>query len=445
MRIHFLAVGVIFACAASIASEPDSNWAQWRGPNATGVAPRANPPIEWGESKNVRWKVDLPGRSDAAPIVWDDRVYVLTAVDTNKHAPGAPQAKPADEGQNARRRRFRRPSPTSIYAFKVLALDRKTGEQVWERTVAEVLPHEAGHPDSTQASASPVTDGKHIIAFFGSRGLYCLDMSGKIVWSKDLGTMHTRMQFGEGSSPALHGNVVVIKWDHEGDDFIAAFDKRTGDELWRTPRDESTSWSTPIIVDVDGKPQVIASASKRIRAYDLKSGAQVWECGGMTSNVIPSPVAGDGIAYCISGFRGSAALAIRLSGAKGDITDSDRVAWKYSDNTPYVSSPLLYGDALYFLDRRNSGILTCLDSSSGEVRFKDQRLGVRGVYASPVGAADRVYIAGRDGKTVVLKRGSAYEVLATNTLDDGFDASPAIAGNELFLRGREHLYCIASD
>lgn len=429
---------VLVAGLAGVAAHADpgstgKDWPQWRGPLGSGVAPEGSPPAEWSEQKNIRWKIAIPGRAHAAPIVLGDRVYAQTAV-----AQGKPPAPEQGEGR-------RRPvKPTDPVKFSVLALDRKTGSTIWETTVSGQVPVEGTHPDATYASASPVTDGEHVFAYFGSYGLYCLDLAGKVVWEKDLGDMRTRNEFGEGSSPALFGDTLVVVWDHEGDDFIVALNKKTGEERWRFARDEPTTWATPLIVEVGGKPQVIVNAHNEARGYDLANGAVLWRTSGMTQNVVPSPVHHDGIVYLLSGFRGAAAQAIRLAEAKGDLKDSKAILWSYDKGTPYVPSPLLYKDCLYFLEG-NKGVLTCLDARTGAVHYGPERLeGVQGVYASIVGAGGHVYIVSRDGKTLVLKAGPKFEVIATNTLDEGFEASPAIAGDEIFLRGRDHLYCIGA-
>jgi outer membrane protein assembly factor BamB len=234
---------------------------------------------------------------------------------------------------------------------------------------------------------------------------------------------------------------VIVNWDHEGPGFIAAFDKETGNELWRTPRDEETSWSTPLVIEHGGKPQVVVAATHKVRSYDLADGKLLWECAGLTTNAIPSPVAGNGLVYATTGFRGSVMLAIRPEGS-GDVTGTDYIAWTLKKGTPYVPSPLLYDDRLYFF-ASNNAILSCIDAKSGKPLYDSQRLeDMQGVYASPVGAAGRVYLVGRNGTTTVIKYGDKFEPLATNHLDDRFDASPALAGKELFLRGRESLYCI---
>ncbi len=426
---------VLLACTALTragSEDWERGWPQWRGPLAAGVAPHGDPPTQWAEDRNIEWKAPLSGQGHATPIVWKDRVFLLSAV-----GDAAPDA---EGGQGGRRRPA---APSKPLKFVVSALDLATGKTIWETTVREATPHEGMHPTSTYASASPCTDGERIYASFGSQGLYCLDWSGKMIWEKDLGDLQIRMQFGEGSSPALHGDTLVVVWDHEGDDFIAALDKTDGNERWRKPRDEMTAWATPVIVDAGASAQVLVNATQRIRAYDLRSGETIWETSGMTQNVIPSPVCSDGMAYFLSGFRGAAIRAVKLAEAHGDISNTPAVVWTYDTNTPYVPSPLLVEGCLYFLDNTRA-ILTCLDAGTGTKHYGPQRLdGLKNIYASPVAAAGRIYIADRDGGVAVLKAGTTYESLAVNTLDDGFDASPAIVGNRLLLRGHKHLYCIS--
>lgn len=428
MKKTILIVYCLLPLLAWAADEPNHNWPQWRGPLGTGAAPSSNPPATWSETENIRWKVPIPGQGHASPIAWGDRVFVLTAIQTD-------QSLPQEESD----------SPANIYKFDIIALDRQSGNILWQRTARAEPPHEGTHQDGSWAPASPATDGERVFAHFGSRGLYCYDMEGELLWSTDLGDMATRHSFGEGASPALYGDSIVINWDHEGESFIVALDKRTGQERWRVARDERTTWGTPLIVKHADRTQVIVNATNRIRSYDLADGAPIWECSGMTVNPIPTPVTVNGVVYVMSGFRGNALLAIRLAGAEGDITDSESVVWSYDRDTPYVPSPLLYDGMLYFL-KGNNGVLSGLNLATGDKHFGPQRLeGIEGIYASPVGAQDRVYITGRNGTTLVLKSGPEYEILHRNALDDRFNASPAIAGDELFLRGEQALYCIAED
>lgn len=403
-------------------------WAQWRGPHATGVSPRATPPLEWSESRNIRWKVAIPGRGSGTPVVWGDRLFLLTAVPVDADA-----AAPTASG--------RRPG---THKYVVMALDPQTGKVVWERVAREEAPHEGTHREfGTYASSSAITDGQHVIASFESRGLYAYDMNGNLVWQKDLGDKSMRNQFGEGTTPALHGNTLVVVWDHQGESFVVALDKRTGDERWRTPRDEIDSWATPLVVEHAGRAQVVTSGMKQVRSYDLETGTLIWYGDGLTMNPIPSPVAANGIAYLTSGFRGNDLQAIRLADAKENVTGTAAVVWTLDRDTPYVPSPLLYDGILYLL-KSNNGILSAFDAATGKPHYELQRLeAVPNVFASPVAAAGRVYIPGQQGTTVVLKHGPTFEVLATNTLDDGFNASAALVDDTIFLRGHEYLYAIA--
>jgi outer membrane protein assembly factor BamB len=420
------------ACLPAAAAPSDEAWPQWRGPLGTGAAPSGDPPVTWSETNHVRWKSAIPGYGTSTPVIWGDHVFILSALAHGKSAPGLGGGNPSGPQTSG-----------EAYQFLVLAYDRTDGKPLWQQTAIEQVPHESHHPDHGFASASPVTDGEHLFAYFGSRGLYCYDVQGNRKWQRQFGQMRTRNAFGEGSSPALHGDTLVILWDHEGEDFIVALDKRTGQERWRQTRDEATGWTTPLIVQRGDRTEVMVSATGRIRSYDLASGRPLWECRGMTANAIPTPVAGPDLVYFTSGFRGSALLAIRL-GRSGDLTDTDAVAWRVDRGTPYAPSPLLYDGRLYFFSGNNAQ-LSCLDALSGKPDFEVERLaGISGMYASPVGAAGRIYVAGRDGKCAVLKAGPKLEILAFNALDDKFDASPAVAGKELFLRGHQNLYCIAA-
>lgn len=451
-----VAAGMVLS-AAGLAEQSQGakdGWPRWRGPIANGIAPAGNPPLKWSETENLKWKTKIPGFGTSTPIISGDRVFILTAMPSGKKAEApavaAPAASPDDAArQGGRPRRggggggMQSEKPSEAYQFIVLCLDRNTGKVLWQKVAREEVPHEGHHRDHGFASASPVTDGEHVYAYFGSRGLYCYDLEGNLKWEKDFGDMQTRNGFGEGSSPTLHGNTIFITWDHEGDDFIVALDKRTGNELWRQPRNEPTGWSTPLIVEHDGKAEVVVSATERIRSYDVANGKQLWECAGMTANAIPTPVTGFGKVYAISGFRGAALLAIQL-GKTGDLTGTDAIAWQHNKGTPYVPSPLLSGERLYFYSG-NNGMLSCFNAQTGKPYYETERIPdlLGGVYASPVGASGRVYLVGRDGKTVVIKDSDKLETLATNKLDDKFDASAAIAGKELYLRGHEYLYCLS--
>jgi outer membrane protein assembly factor BamB len=432
-----LAITCLLAGAAGAERGPAArhDWPQWRGPLGTGVAPDARPPVEWSETKNIRWKTALPGKGHSTPIVWGDRIFLTTAIPYGQAVkPRFPDRPGAHDNL----------ALTHPHEFAVLAVSRRDGKILWRQTVRKEAPHEAGHVSASLASASPVTDGERLFAFFGSRGLYCLDLSGKLLWKKDLGAMHTKHGHGEGGSPALHGETLLVNWDHEEQSFLVALDKRTGKQRWRVARPEDTSWATPIVVEHGGKAQVIVPGTKRLRGYDLASGAVLWECGGLSSNIVASPVAAGGVVYAGSSYDTRALLAVRLDGARGDVTGTKQVVWSRRRGAPYVPSPLLYGDTLYTL-QHYQGILSRLDVKTGEDRGGPFRLGaIVDVYASPVGAAGRVYVTSRDGVTQVINHGEGSpRALAVNRLDDRISASAAVAGRELFLRGERHLYCIA--
>ena len=430
------ALGLAVASARAIESE---DWPQWRGPLATGVAPAGDPPLDWSETENVRWKVPIPGNGSASPVVWGDRVFVLTAV-----AAGEGEGGP---GFFARlRNRFVGTTGTGDQlAYTILAIDRSSGSIDWEQIAVLEQPHEGRHNTNSWASASAVTDGEVVCAFFGSRGLYCYDMDGQPLWDRDFGDMRIRLGFGEGASPALHRDAIYVLWDHQGPSFIAALDKRTGAERWRVDRDEETAWTTPLVVEVDGQAQVVTSATDRIRSYSAETGALLWEGDGVTENAIPSPVAGDGVVYLMSGYRGNRLYAVDLARARGEISGSDAIVWSHDRDTPYVPSPVLHDGILYFI-KSNSGILSAHDAATGRRLYGPERLpGIRDVYASPVVANGRLYITGRDGTTLVLATGPEMQVLTINRLDDSIDASAAIVGDEIYLRSQQYLYCIAAD
>jgi outer membrane protein assembly factor BamB len=421
--------------AQELAREAAHNWHQWRGPLATGVAVEGDPPLRWDAKTNIKWAFPLPGKGSSTPIIWGDQVFVLTAIDTGRKAAAADLPK-LDAGFE------KKTEGTGTYhQFVILSIDRATGKLRWKQVATEQVPHEGHHPTHSYAAGSPFTDGQRLYLSFGSRGTYCYDLAGKLLWQRDLGRMNTRYGWGEAVTPVTRGDTVIVNWDQEKGSFIVALDARTGEVRWKKERDEVTSWNTPLVVEHAGRTQVIVSGTKRVRGYDLATGEVLWECGGMTINAIPSPVVRDGVAYCMSGYRGAAAFALPLD-ARGDVTDGDKVLWRYNRDTPYVPSPLLMGDRLYFTSGNNP-FLTILDVRTGKPILERQRLpSLETLYASPVGVKDRIYLPGREGATVVFRHADKLEVLAVNRLDDTFDGSPAVVGKQLFLRGEKALYCI---
>ncbi len=437
-------VAMVMALTSSAAAVAD--WPRWRGPEHNGMAPEATPPIHWSEDQNVRFKVALPGHGLASPIVVGERIYLLSTV----AADGAAYARSQEAAAEKLRNREWPPAVDPVpQRFVVSARSTRDGALIWQRTAAERVPHESHYIDSSWASASPVSDGEVLLAQFGSNGLFAFDLDGDLLWQVDLGDMRTRSGFGEGSSPVIHGDTVVVNWDHEDDSFIVALDRMTGKELWRTARpDEVSSWATPLVVASDehypGKTQVVVPATGKSRGYDLATGEEIWSLSGMTVNAIPTPVYRQGLVYLMSGYSGQMLQAVDLAKAQGPLEGTEAVRFVHERHTPYVPSPLIAGDRLYFL-KHFKNILTVLDADSGDVIYTEKRLpGVGNVYASPVGADGRVYFLSRDGHAVVLADGDTFEVLAENDLDDGFDASPALVGDTMYLRGRHHLYALTT-
>lgn len=410
-------------------------WPSWRGPLANGVAPFAQPPLTWSETNHVRWKLPLPGKGHSSPIAIGDRVFLQTAIPIGDPLPPVFDKAPGTHDNVG---------VTHRHQFALLAVSRTNGSILWQKVLRESFPHEGGHATGSLSSHSPTTDGERVYAFFGSQGLYCLSVAGDLIWQKDLGRMNTLHAHGEGSSPVLSGDTLILCWDHEGDSFLYAFDKRTGELRWKVPRNETTSWATPLVVEHEGRRQVVVSATRRVRGYDLETGRQLWECAGLTDNVVSSPVHYQGLIIAGNSYYQQAMLAIRLDGAAGDLTGTERVAWRLNRLTPYVSSPLLYDDTLYFL-RHNQNILSRLDPLTGKPRGEPLRLdGIRDfLFSSPVGAAGRIYLTGRDGVTLVLRHDRENATLAVNRLDDVFSATAAPIDRELYLRGERFLYCLA--
>jgi outer membrane protein assembly factor BamB len=416
MRLAFV-LALLARTAAG--AEPAEGWPWWRGPLGNGVSPDGDPPLRWSETQNVRFKLALDGDGLATPVVWGDRIYVLSS-----------RCLEGESGKLAKQR------------YVVTTYDRKDGSLVWQRMATERVPHEGHHQESGWATASPVTDGERLYAHFGSAGTFAYTLAGELAWKVDLGDMTTRLGYGEGSSPALWGDTLVVNWDHEGESFIVALDKKTGAERWRKPRPgELTSWSTPLVREHEGRVHVIVPGSGRTRGYDLRTGEVLWSLAGLGENAIPTPTYDAGILYLASGKRDSPRmLAVDLKGARGELDGTPAVRWTRHRDTPYVSTPLLYRGQLYFFKHVLS-LLTSVDAATGALRFSE-RVSLGNVFASPVAAAGRIYLLDRDGKALVLAAGPKLEVLAENRLEDGFDASPVVVGNDLYLRGRRFLYAL---
>lgn len=418
--------GIVLTCWPAQATGPNAKdaWHQWRGPNNNGVA-ESDAPLEFSATEKVQWRVPIPGKGHSTPVISGDTIYLTTAMDSGTDA---------ESGTLVR------------HDFLLMALDRASGEERWRKTVVSAAPHEGYHRRyGSFASNSPVTDGDTLIANFGSRGVYAFDMEGNLQWKRDFDPLYMRNAFGEGIAPVLHGDSLIIQNDHEGQSYIVVLDKRTGDEIWRAERTERSSWAQPIVVDYQGRKQLVTSAT-RVRSNDLRTGKLIWEAGGLGANAIPAVVnVNDEMVVAMTGYRDPNLLAIRLGGT-GDITgDSEYVKWTNDRGNAYSASPVLHDGILYFVTDR--GLVSAFDVVTGAKHYHQQRLPQTYTFkASPVAARGKLYLASEEGDVIVLKLGTEYEVLAVNEMgDEMFVASPVIVDSKLYLRSQDELFCIGTD
>ena len=415
-----------------------NNWHHWRGPDANGVSTTARPPVQWSSTNNIQWKTPIEGNGSSTPILWGNKLFILTAINTGEVDTSLPR--PEDQPK----RMFGITHPNSSYEFIVLCLDRHTGKVLWRQTATKLIPHEGAHRDNNFASASPTTDGERLYCWFGSAGLYCYDLNGNKIWERNLGKIKMGASLGEGCSPVVHEGKIVIVRDHSQQSSIEVLNAKNGKSLWKVERHEKNAWATPAIVTHSGKTQVITTASGKVRSYDLNTGKVIWKCAGLTGNAIPCPVVEDDTVYCMTGYKGYSLMAIPLN-AKGDITGSGKILWTKRRGTPYVPSPLLY-DGLLVYTQSNQALYSAVSARSGKTHIDRERLkGLSSIYGSPVGAAGRIYLTDRSGETLVLKRSRELSILARNKLGEQVVSSPALVGRQLFLRGRKHLHAISQE
>ncbi len=496
-------VGTIVGMVTATRAE---NWPQFRGPAASGIVAQSQLPSTWSAEKNIAWKAKLPGVAWSQPVVWDERIFVTSAITENQQPPavggpgggrGGPNGPPgarrgargdredgprpgnqaegnrreggrpeAERGEGARpdeeRRGQRGPGgrggfgrsaqpPDQLYRWVVMCLDRDSGKLLWERVAHEGKPTIPTHRSNTFASETPIVDGERVYAYFGMTGLYCYDLGGKLLWKKDLGSFPMSSGWGTGSSPALEGDRLFVQCDNEEASFLVALDKRTGDELWRVDREEESNWSTPYVWKNKHRTELVTAGGGKMRSYDPATGKVLWEVAGISGRCSATPVGTDDLLYVgVGGGRGGAGplVAIRAS-AEGELDLADTsaesgIAWSTPRAGPPMASPLIYDGAIYVLEQRG-GIISCYDAQTGKERYKKRLEGAAGFTASPWAFDGKIYCLDETGQTFVIAPGPEPDVQAINKLDDQFWSSAAVAGNHLLLRGVNYLYSIAPE
>jgi len=418
---------------AAIAAPPDV-WPSWRGP-ANGVSELLTLPSAWTGERNIAWKADVPGRGHSSPVVWGGRLF-LTTDSEGEPIPGAGPVKHKLEGQP-----FVHPDSVGgnkKHTLKVLAYDGSNGKLLWERTAYSGKVFDDTHRFNTYASPTPVVDGKFVYAWFDSQGLYKYDFDGNLIWTASLGGIAT-LGVGTGGSPVLFEDLILLLCDQdEGEhSFLAAISTRDGKVVWKLDRKNQITWTTPTLVDVSGRKQLIVPSTEDVVAYDPRTGKELWRTEGLGGNVVHTPVTGHGMVYVSTGYPTKKTMGIRLNPGPGE----SRVAWRYEKGTGYIPSPILYGDYIYLLT--GAGLLTCLDAHTGEPKYEGKRFPTPGQFvASPVAFDGKVLITSQDGDTYVVKAGPEHEVLGTNPLGEQVFASLALVGDSIYIRGEKHLYRI---
>ena len=441
---HFVSILVLITLTAAAQAQ---NWTSFRGTNAAGVAEGKPTPVRWDASKgeNILWKTPIPGLAHASPIIYGNKLFITTAVSSSTAKPNYRVGLYGDVDSD---------NDTSKHAWKVYCLDKRTGKILWERVAHEGVPKVKRHIKATHNNSTPATDGKYVVAFFGSEGLFCYDVDGKLMWKKEFGILNSGWfydpdyEWGTASSPIIYKNMVIIQCDVQKDSFLAAYDIKTGKELWRTPREEIPSWGTPTVYEGKTRAELITNATRAIRGYDPLTGKELWRLTGNPEVTATTPIIGHDLIFIVNHYRPNQPIYAIRPGATGDIsldlkagqTTNQYVAWSMQRGGAYMPTPLIYGDYLYI--NQNQAILRCLNAKTGEVAYQ-QRIGEGGSYsASPVAADGKIYLSSEDGAIFVIKAGNKYEQLAKNEMGEILMATPAISDGMIFVRGQHHLFAI---
>jgi outer membrane protein assembly factor BamB len=435
---------IFVAVIATTASA--QNWPQFRGPGASGIVESPGQPVKWDApaSQGVRWKVDIPGLSHSSPVIWGNKIFVTTAVssgkDETRYGLFGDVAPVKDDPQ---------------HTWKVYAIDKSTGKILWERVAYEGIPKVKRHPKSTHAASTPVTDGKYLIAMFGSEGLYAYDLDGKLLWKQDLGVLDAGWfydadyQWEYGSSPIIYKDLVIVQADIQKNSFIAAYDIKTGKLVWKTSREEIPSWGTPTVYEGKQRAELITSGPKAIRGYDPATGKELWRLGPMSEITTPTPIVAHDLIFVTSGYAPIQPIYAIRPGANGDISlkdgkeTNDFIAWSKQRGGPYMPTPIVYGDLLYTCS--NQGVLTAYNATTGERVYQERLGGTGGAFtASPVASDGKIYLASEDGDVFVVKAGPKYELLSKNPVGEVMMATPAISDGIVVVRTISHLYGFGS-
>jgi outer membrane protein assembly factor BamB len=437
LRFVLAALAVALFGSAALSAE---NWPQWRGPGGQGISRETKLPAAWAPDRNIAWKVEVPGRGHSAPVVWNDRVFITTAIE-GETVPGAKAVEHIDSGKP-----FLHPDSVGAdrkHTYKVMAYDGRTGKLLWEQTAWEGVPFDNRHRKGSFASPSVATDGALVFAYFGAEGVFAYDVNGKPAWKASIGKVKT-LGLGAASSPVMHGGAVILQCDDDDgkESAIVALDAKTGKERWRTKRPVQVSWSTPVLVNAGSRTELVTNGTEWIIAYDPGTGKELWRTKGVESNAIHTPIVGDGVVVVTAGFPAKKTIAIRPGGS-GDITGTAQVLWTYAKGTAYVVSPILYEGLVYLVNDR--GVITALDARTGEIRYEGGRVPVPASFmGSPIAADGRILMTSEDGDTFVIKAGPKHEVLATNSVGEPVYTTPAISNGRIYIRGEKHLFAIAS-
>jgi hypothetical protein len=436
-----LIVATLFLWQA--ATTPAQNWPSFRGPGASGIADGLDVPTNWNAEtgENVVWKTPISGLGHSSPVVWGDRIFLTSAVSDDPDSFFSPNP----DGRIDRR------SDTSRHSWRVFGIDKNTGKILWDQEAYRGTPKIQRHRKNSYASPTPATDGEHVVAWFGSEGLYCYDVDGRLLWKQDLGVIDAGASYDDtydwsvSSSPIIYKNLVIVLADGQGDSFIVAYGVKSGERVWHTPRDVISSYSTPTIFEGTSRVELVVNGPEKIHGYDPLTGRELWELKGSSKNTTPTPIVAHDLIFVASGYRVKPIFAIR-PGAEGDITlegdaqSNEYVAWSSKRDGPYLPTPIAYGDYLYIL--QNNGVLVSYQAKTGEFVFRE-RVGSGGAFsASPIAADQKLYITSEDGDIYVVRAGPEYELLETNPMGEVCMATPAVSKGRMFIRTQHHLYAV---